>query len=276
MAVHTSSDSTLVPTPLGRLNVRQIGTGPPAVLWHSLFVDSGSWDPLVNSLARHRRLVLIDGPGYGRSDPIDRDFTLTDCAATAGEILDHLGIAEPVDWVGNAWGGHIGITLAVEQPRRLRSLVTIASPLLPIGTRQRWTQTFPLAVLYRLTGPSRVVTKLLFDSLLGSAAISARPDRAGDLMESFTRTDRASMRRTIRFMHRWLPLTDTVQKVTVPTLFLTGDLGHRNWRPADAHAAAASMPNARVVALTGTTYVGTLLLDTDAIADAVTAFWTSP
>src|ERR1700722_12318178 len=267
------SDSSLVPTSLGRLNVGQAGSGPPALLWHSLWVDSRSWGSLVDSLGAQRRLVIIDGPGYGRSDPIHRDFTLDDCARAAAEVIDHLDISEPVDWVGNAWGGHVGITLAADQPHRLHSLVTIAAPLLPVGARQRWTQTYPLAVLYRLTGPNRLITKALFESLLGADAIKAYPDRAANMIRGFTEADRGSIRRTVRFMHRWQSLTDTLPRVTVPTLFLTGDLDDQHWRPADAHAAAATMPNAQVVALTGAGHVGPLLVDADLIARTVTEFW---
>lgn len=273
MVKQTSSDSSLVPTCLGRLHVEQTGAGAPALLSHSLWVDSRSWGPLVESLAGQRRLVIIDGPGYGRSEPIHRDFTLSDCANAAAEVLDHLGITEPVDWVGNAWGGHIGITLAAEQPRRVRSLVTIAAPLHPVSMRQRWTQTYPLAALYRLTGPNRLITTALFKALLGPDAISADPDRAAHLMDAFRRTDRGSIRRTIRFMHRWQALTDTVPKVTVPTLFLTGNLGDQQWRPADAQATAATMPDARVVTLTGAGHLGPLLLDTDLITRTITEFW---
>jgi pimeloyl-ACP methyl ester carboxylesterase len=218
-------------------------------------------------------LVIIDGPGYGRSDPIHRDFTLDDCARAAAEVIDHLDISEPVDWVGNAWGGHVGITLAADQPHRLHSLVTIAAPLLPVAVRQRWTQTYPLGVLYRVTGPNRLITKALFDALLGSDAIKAHPDRAADIIRGFTEADRASIRRTVRFMHRWHPLTDTLPRVNVPTLFLTGDLDDQHWSPADAHAAAATMPNAQVVALTGAGHVGPLLVDADLIARTVTEFW---
>src|SRR3984957_20214128 len=205
MVAHTS-DSSLVPTSLGRLNVGQAGSGPPVLLWHSLWVDSRSWGPLVDFLGAHGRLVTIDGPGYGRIDLIRRDFTLEACANAAAETLDHLGISEPVDWVGNAWGGHVGITLAADQPHRLHSLVTIAAPLLPVGARQRWTQTYPLAVLYRLTGPNRLITKALFESLLGADAIKAYPDRAADMIRAFTEVDRDSMLRTVRFMHRWRSL----------------------------------------------------------------------
>ncbi|MCV7412207.1 alpha/beta fold hydrolase [Mycobacterium florentinum] len=120
---------------------QQAGSGPPVVLWNSLWVDSRSWGPLVDALGAHRRTVTIDGPGYGRSSPIHRDFSLDDCAHAAGELLDELGITEPVDWIGNAWGGHVGIVLAVSQPRRPRSLVTIAAPPTPVGRVQRWTET---------------------------------------------------------------------------------------------------------------------------------------
>jgi pimeloyl-ACP methyl ester carboxylesterase len=274
MVAHIA-DSGLVSTSLGPLHVGQAGSGPPAVLWHSLWVDSRSWGPLVTALAAQRRVVTIDGPGYGRSTPIRRDFTLDDCATAAVEVLDRLGISEPADWVGNAWGGHVGITLAASRPHRLRSLATIAAPLTPVGRRQRWTQTYPLALVYRLMGPNRFLTKALFDALLGPKAIAAQPDRAAEMMSAFRAADRESIRRTIRFMHSWAALTDKLPTVTVPTLLITGDIADQNWRPADAQAAAATMPHARAVAVTGAGHVGPLLLDVDLIAETIGEFWKS-
>jgi pimeloyl-ACP methyl ester carboxylesterase len=265
--------SGLVSTRLGRLHVAQSGAGPPALLWHSLWVDSRSWGPLVDVLGAHRRILAIDGPGYGRSDPIHRDFTLDECADAAAEVLDRLGINEPVDWVGNAWGGHVGIALAISQPVRMRSLVTIAAPLTPVSRSQRWTKTYPLELVYRLTGPNRFVTKVLFDVLLGANAIAAHPDRATEMMTAFKNADRESMRRTIRFMHRWSDLSNKLRAVTVPALLMTGDLADQHWQPAEAEAAAATMPDARAVALTGAGHLGPLLLDVDRIATTVIDFW---
>jgi pimeloyl-ACP methyl ester carboxylesterase len=274
MNAHTTN-SDLVSTCLGPLHIGRFGAGPPAVLWHSLWVDSRSWGPLVDAFVALRQVVMIDGPGYGLSRPIHRDFTLDDCAQAACEVLDQLGITAPVDWVGNAWGGHVGITLAAAQPHRLRSLVTIAAPVTPVGRTQRWTQTYPLALLYRLLGPNRLLTKALFDALLGSDAIAEHPDRAAEMMAAFRAADRESIRRTIRYMHSWRPLTDELPAVTVPTVLLAGDLGDQHWQPADAQHAAAKMPNARAVAVTGAGHVGPLLVDTDLIARTITEFWES-
>lgn len=269
------SDSGLVSTHLGRLHVGQAGSGPPAILWHSLWVDSRSWGPLIDALGAHRRVLTVDGPGYGRSSPIHRDFTLDDCASAACEVLDHLGITGPVDWVGSAWGGHVGITLAASGRDRLRSLVTIAAPVAPVTRLQRWTRTYPLAMLYRLMGPHPFVTKALFDVLLGTDAIAAQPDRAAEMMNAFKDADRESIRRTIRFMHSWRPLNEKLAAVTVPTLLITGDLADQHWQPADAEAAAATMHDARAVPVTGTGHLGPLLLDVDLIAETVAEFWKS-
>lgn len=267
-----TTPDTHVPTRLGDLHVRRTGTGPPVVLWHSLWVDSRSWGPLIDTLGAQRQVVTIDGPGYGTSSPIHRNFTLDECAYAAGELLDALGL-DVVDWIGNAWGGHVGITLAVTEPQRLRSLTTIAAPVLPVSRRQRWTQTYPLAAAYRLLGPNPLLAKILFDVLLGSEATAASPERAAELKAAFRATDRESIRRTIRYMHSWQALTDQLPAVSVPTLLMTGDLGDQHWSPADARAAAETMPDARVVTLTGDGHVGPLLVDSDLIAQAVTDFW---
>jgi pimeloyl-ACP methyl ester carboxylesterase len=265
----------VVSTSLGRLHIGQAGSGPPAVLWHSIFVDSRSWGPLVEEWAAHRRVVTIDGPGHGRSSPIHHDFTLDDCAIAAAEALDGLNITEPVDWVGNAWGGHVGITLAARQPHRVRSLVTIGAPVTPVGRRQRWTMVVPLAVLYRLVGANRFVTKAVSDALLGADAFAAQPDRAAEIMSAFQGADRASMQRTIRFMLSWRDLSDRLPSIATPTLMIAArDDAAQHWQPADARAAAATMPCARAEAASGAGHVAPLF-DVDLIAKTVTEFWES-
>jgi len=50
------AETATVATRLGPLRVQTVGSGPPAVLWHSLFVDSTTWNLLVAPLAAERGL----------------------------------------------------------------------------------------------------------------------------------------------------------------------------------------------------------------------------
>ena len=74
-------------------------------------------------------MYTIDGPSHGKSDVVPRDFTFEELVVAVEQALDRLGLTEPVDWVGNAWGGHIGIRLAAAERPRLRTLTTIGTPV---------------------------------------------------------------------------------------------------------------------------------------------------
>jgi alpha/beta hydrolase fold len=106
----TMMTSQMIDPTVGRLHVEVDGDGPPAMLWHSLFVDSGSWARMRPLLRDERRLIVVDGPGHGRSSTPPGDFRLDDCAQAAAEVMDASDVSKPVDWVGNAWGGHVGLS----------------------------------------------------------------------------------------------------------------------------------------------------------------------
>ena len=93
--------------------MRRRGSGPPAVLWHAMFVDSTSWIGVVPLLQRERTLLLVDGPGWGASDPLSGTHRMSEAVRAAAEVVERLSPGQPVDWVGNGWGGHVGMELAV-------------------------------------------------------------------------------------------------------------------------------------------------------------------
>lgn len=53
---------------------------------------------------------------------------MEECATAAIAVLDALDVTEPADWVGNAWGGHVGLVAAADTPDRCRTVVTIGTP----------------------------------------------------------------------------------------------------------------------------------------------------
>jgi pimeloyl-ACP methyl ester carboxylesterase len=261
-----------VHTGLGGLRVLDMGSGPPAVLWHSLFVDSSTWQRVLDPLAEQRRLILIDGPGHGLSDGPARSFTLDECAGAACDILDKAGIDEPVDWVGNAWGGHVGIVFAASRPGRCRSLVTIGAPVHPLSPSEHRLIAASRA-LYRLVGPARPIVKGITDALLGP---HSDPADAMVVAEAFRRSHRRGMSNAISSISlRRQDLTPTLTDVQVPTLMIAG-VDDKMWLPAQAESAARRLPNGASASLPGGGHVAPLLRAAPALVELLTEFWQAP
>ncbi|WP_068272439.1 alpha/beta fold hydrolase [Aldersonia kunmingensis] len=269
-----SVESSFVQTPLGKLYVQQCGDGPPAVLWHSLFVDSASWGDLIAKFARHRRVIVIDGPAHGRSDHVAQPFSTSDCADFVPGILSELGIDGPVDWVGNAWGGHVGLQLAARPEKLLRSLVTIGTPVRAINRRERATKIVPLVQLYRVAGPNRFIMRTLTDALLGRDAARSNPEQAERIMDAFRLAHRPSMMHAMKgLMLDRTGIEHLLPRIDIPTLMLSARDDSTGWQPPEARAAAATMPNARVDEVAGAGHVAPLLTDAPRVERLVLDFW---
>jgi pimeloyl-ACP methyl ester carboxylesterase len=260
-----------VPTRIGTLHVREVGTGRAAVLWHSLFVDSTTWRRVLPALAAERRLLLVDAPGHGRSPAPPRAYDLDDCADAAAAVLDSLGVDGPVDWLGNAWGGHVGLVLAAARPERLRSLVTVGTPvhaLEPQVRRQermgRW--------LYRLVGPVPPLARMVTDALLGRGAAQ---DDVRLVADAFRRADRAGMVAALDMSLARPDLAPRLPSVRTPTL-LVAAADDPVCTPEQMRAAASRLPAGAVAVLPGGGHVGPLLAASTPLAETVTAFWRDP
>jgi pimeloyl-ACP methyl ester carboxylesterase len=257
------------------LHVQTIGAGPPAVLWHSLFVDSTTWTRVQQPLAGMRRLVLIDGPAHGHNPPLAQRFTLEDCVGAAVDVLDHLGVEEPVDWLGNAWGGHVGILFAAAHPERCRSLAAIGAPIHALSPADQ-RRTALLRRLYRLAGPVPPLVNLLVDALLGPRARTDDPEGAALVADAFRRADRRGMHAAIGWLSLARPdLTPVLDRLATPTLLTTGEHDPM-WTTANAGAAAAHLANGALVILPGAGHIGPLLQAAPAVVELVTAFWSDP
>lgn len=261
---------TMVSTRLGSLRVTSVGSGPPTVLWHSLFVDSMSWDRLIPLIA-DRRLLIIDGPSHGRSEPASRLFTLQECAGAASDVLDLFDVQGPVDWVGNAWGGHVGMVFAAAHPARFRSLITIGTPVNALGAAERLRLT-ALVALYRLIGPADPLVKMVCDALLGRGMASKDPEAYATVADALRYADRKGMYRAMRSaMLRRPDLTAKLPQLTMPTLLIAAS-DDPLWTPVAAAEAARLLPRGHSAAVSGGGHLP-VLLSAPAVADLVTSFW---
>ncbi len=115
-----------VSTALGRVHVlRPRATAPTVMFLHGVSLDSCSWTPLLRAAgAVEVPWLLVDIPGFGRSDPLPGPTTLDELCVALAEVMDHLGTAS-MHIVGHSMGGLVGLHLAATRPDRVRTLATL-------------------------------------------------------------------------------------------------------------------------------------------------------
>lgn len=221
-------------------------------------------------LAAMRQLIVVDGPGHGRSDPLRRLGTVDECAAVAVEILNALGIVGRVDWLGNAWGGHVGLAVALQAPERLRSLVAISAPPAAIDgdLKKKIRLLAPLMKIVGFRGPvlEGVLASQLADASRESPAVMDR------MREMLDRARPSSVARAVRsFILDRTDVRSKLSQIRAPTLYVaTDDRGE--FGPEQARDAVSRTPDARHAVVVGARTLAPLE-QPDQLVDAVLAFW---
>lgn len=93
------------------------GSGPGATSWANF---SQNVEPLVNA---GYRVILLDSPGWGKSDPIvvSESRSHVNAAALKG-VMDALSI-QKAHLVGNSMGGHSATAFTLDHPERVGKLI---------------------------------------------------------------------------------------------------------------------------------------------------------
>jgi pimeloyl-ACP methyl ester carboxylesterase len=241
-----------------------------------MFTDSRSWDRVVDDFRAHRTLVLIDGYGFGASAPLDRvepEF-ISGCVQGAVAVVSHVQsdlAAGPVDWLGSAWGGHVGLELAATCPELIRSLITVSTPVLPAGPSMR-RQVKLLLSAYRAIGMRGPVRRGLLDGMLTDLTRRTDPEAIDALVAPMSRANRKAIARTVYsgILNR-TDLAWATARVSCPTLMIaTDDRGE--WSPTQCAETAATMKDARGAAVTGSRALPSLECPAE-LAALVTDFW---
>jgi pimeloyl-ACP methyl ester carboxylesterase len=107
-----------------RLYYEMSGQGIPLVMIHAGVADSRQWNNEFVSFAQEYRVVRYDMRGYGKSEPVDGEFSHMDDLVA---VLNALGIHEPVVIMGCSMGGGLAMDFALTHPSRVRALIMVGS-----------------------------------------------------------------------------------------------------------------------------------------------------
>jgi pimeloyl-ACP methyl ester carboxylesterase len=240
-----------------RVRVLSHGSGPPLLLLHGVSLSAVVWSPLFRALSGFR-LLAVDLPGHGLSDPIDyrRGQVRGHARELIDDILDALGLDEaPV--VGHSLGGMLALWCAAGRADRISRLVAIGEPAVALaGTSVR----MPLSLLTIrglgvavLRSPSpRLVYRRLLAQGLGHAEVAAAPDSLIEALRlSARRPENArTMVSLLHAINRFRrPRTESVMTaaelagITTPTIFILG-LDAPYLSPARARTSIDQIPTA--------------------------------
>ncbi|GAA3522968.1 hypothetical protein GCM10022222_01100 [Amycolatopsis ultiminotia] len=114
-----------------RLTYIDIGEAPETcLLIHGLAASWQWWLETVPALLPHRRVIAVDLPGFGASEPATI-HSIDAIVGTLGDLCIHLNL-DAVDVVGHSLGTVLGCAFAAHAPRRVRRLVLTGGPILSV------------------------------------------------------------------------------------------------------------------------------------------------
>ena len=217
---------------------RMEGQGPPVVLLHGWGASHESFAGLAPTLAERFRVLSVDLPGFGWSEPPPAAWGSAEYRDHLVALLDSLGVG-PAAVLGHSFGGRIAIRLAAEQPARVSRLILVASAGLrpPRSVRARLLVgvTRLLRRASELPGCAGVIQPLL---ARWAGRVGSRDYRAAGAM-------RPTLVRLVN--EELFPLLSAIQ---APTLILWGDQD-QEVRRAAMERMRAGIAGARLVVLPG-------------------------
>ena len=228
----------------GVLDIAQTGAGKPIVLLHSLLADRTIFDRIVPMLARTRRVIVPDLPGFGGSS--SAGATIEGIAERIAGLFDALNLGTGADVLGNGFGGFIASTLAIHHGAKFDRLVLADTGL---GFSLEGKQSFyAMAERVRQAGMGAIID-VAMKRLFPEDYIAAHP-------EVFTERRNALLKTNPEFFAEAclalaaLDLTSSIATIRNPTLVVVGELDAAT-PPEMARALSRALPKAELIEIPG-------------------------
>lgn len=217
------------------------GQGAPVLLIHGVGLRAEVWEPQIAALSATHRVLAVDMPGHGESDPLPDGASLPDFVAWAARVIDALALG-PVAVAGHSMGALIAGGLAVDYPHH----VARAALICPVHRRDA---TARVAVLSRAAdiAAGRGDPEAPLARWFGAGEDAFR-DRTAALLRQVSPAGYATAYRA--FAEGDAIYADRLPVIRCPVLVMTAD-GDGNSTPAMTHAIAAAISGARALVVAG-------------------------
>jgi pimeloyl-ACP methyl ester carboxylesterase len=107
-----------------KIHYESAGTGMPLVMIHAGVADSRQWNNEFAFFSQNHQVIRYDMRGYGKSEPVDGEFShLRDLVS----LLEALEIHGPAVMMGCSMGGGLAMDFALTYPSRVQGLILVGS-----------------------------------------------------------------------------------------------------------------------------------------------------
>lgn len=223
--------------------LQDAGGGAPVVLVHGVGLCAEAWAPQIAALSQHHRVIAVDMPGHGSSEPLPEGSELPDFVAWLAEVIETLGCG-PVAVAGHSMGALIAGGLAVDYPA-LTHRVALLNGVFRRAPEAR------AAVEMRATG---LLTGQVDNETPLTRWFSDSPAEAGaraDVARWLNAVDPAGYATAYgAFARGDTTYADRYSQITGPFMALTGD-GDPNSTPAMSRTMAETVQDGRDVVVIG-------------------------
>ncbi|MGW0870660.1 bifunctional 3-oxoadipate enol-lactonase/4-carboxymuconolactone decarboxylase PcaDC [Streptomyces sp. NPDC002740] len=219
---------------------------PVLILGPSLGTTWHMWDRQVPELAQQWRIFRYDLPGHGGA-PAHPVGSVSDLAGRLLATLDALGV-QRFGYAGCAFGGAVGVELALRHPERVASLALIAaSPR--FGTADEFRQR---GVIVRTNGLDPIARSSP-DRWFTSGFAAAQPAITEWAVQMVRTTDPGCYIAACEALAAF-DVRAEIGLVGVPTLVLVGS-DDQVTGPAEARTLVAGIPDARLAVVPGASHL---------------------
>jgi len=189
------------------LYYKEQGEGSALVLLHGFCETHEIWENIFPELSTKFKVIALDLPGFGKSDPLSLDFSIKKVGRSVTDLLSSIGIQNCV-FVGHSLGGYVALTIAQERPDLVAGLCLFHSTALPDNDEKKinrnrvidfvekngalpFVETFVPGLFFKkdqknMESVYKIASKTSKNSIIAySRAMRDRPDMTDFLMEFF-------------------------------------------------------------------------------------------
>jgi len=199
------------------------GKGIPLVMIHAGVADSRQWNNEFTDFAQSYQVIRYDMRGYGKSEPVDGEFShLSDLVS----LLDALEIRGPLVMMGCSMGGGLAMDFALTYPSRAKALIMVdAGPSgleLDVATPSKFADAERAFEAGNLDLVAEIETQIWFDGM------DRTPDQVNQAMRKLLcEMDRIVLSHEVKQLGKRLPNTQAaafgrLADLDIPVLVIVG------------------------------------------------------